>query len=292
MELRILRYFLTVAREKNITKAASLLHITQPSLSRQLMQLEEELSVKLFERTRYGISLTEEGRFFLRRAEELLTLADKTGEELKGGLSALSGTVSIGCGETRNMEPLAQAIASFQEKYPEIHFVIETAVADEVKAKIESGILDFGLMIEPVDVSSFHFIWMPIVEKWCLLMRADSPLAVKEEITPKDLCGEKVILTKRPAVRNELENWFGEYMDRVHFCAVSNISYYNRTQMVRGGMGVSFTHEFSGFSADLCMRPLSPAIGNGSLFVWKKERPLSPAAEKFMEHLKMRFSYI
>ena len=168
MELRTLRYFLVVAREENITKAASLIHISQPSLSRQLMQMEEQLGVKLFHRSKHSVILTDEGRLLRRRAQEIVALADKAEKELAQGEEAISGEITIGCGETKNMAYLSQMMVSFREQYPDVTFDIYTAIADDVKERIENGILDFGLMLEPVEITKYNFVRMPLKESWAL----------------------------------------------------------------------------------------------------------------------------
>lgn len=200
MEFRVLQYFLAVAREENITRAASLLHITQPTLSRQLMQMEEELGVKLFRRGKHSIQLTEDGMLLRRRAQEIIDLTEKTQKELKHGEEAVSGEISIGCGETKNMKPLSRMIASFRRKYPDVSFDIYTAIADDVKERLENGVLDMGLLLEPVEISGYHYLRMPLKEKWYVLMRKDSPLAEKQAITPDDLAN----VTFEPGCRN---NW-------------------------------------------------------------------------------------
>lgn len=180
MELRVLQYFLTVAREENITKAAGLLHITQPTLSRQLMQMEEELGVRLFHRGKHNILLTEEGMLLRRRAQEIIDLAEKTQKELRHEEEAISGEIAIGCGETQNMKPLSEMIASFQNEYPDVSFEIYTAIADDVKERLENGLLDMGLLLEPVEVGRYNYVKMPLRENWQVLMRKDSALAEKK----------------------------------------------------------------------------------------------------------------
>ena len=174
MEIRVLKYFLTIAREENITRAAEQLHITQPTLSRQMMQLEEELGVRLFQRNRVSVTLTEEGRLLRRRAQEILELAEKAEQEIILNRETVTGTIGIGCGETRNMEGLSRLMTSFRQHYPEVVFHIYTANADDVKEKLENGTLDFGLLLEPVEISRFNFVRMPLREQWCVLMRRDS----------------------------------------------------------------------------------------------------------------------
>lgn len=154
MELRVLRYFLMVAREENITKAAQLLHVTQPTLSRQLQQLEQELGVTLFRRGKYNISLTEDGMLLKRRAQELVALSDRTMQELTNREQDISGEISIGCGETRNMTLLAEQMTAFRQKYPLVQFSLYSATADDIKERMEAGLLDMGLLMEPVDIAS------------------------------------------------------------------------------------------------------------------------------------------
>lgn len=286
MELRILEYFMVVAREENITKAANLLHITQPTLSRQLMQMEEELGVKLFRRSKHSIILTEDGRLLWRRAREIVALAEKAKKELSHGVESISGEISIGCGETKNMAHLSQKMDSFHKQYPDVTFDIYTAIADDVKERIENGMLDFGLVLEPVEISKYNFVKMPLQEKWCVLMRKDSALAQKEKIIPVDLLNVPLIIAKRKSIRNELENWFGEYCDQMHIVSTCNLSYSNRSIMVENHVGVSMVHEFENNHSSLCLRPIYPEIANSSVMIWKKDQVFSPAATKFIEHIK------
>lgn len=286
MELRVLQYFLAAAREENITKAAALLHITQPTLSRQLMQMEEELGVKLFRRGKHKILLTEDGMLLRRRAQEIVDLAEKTARELKHEEEAVSGEISIGCGETKNMKPLSEMIASFQQKYPDVSFSIYTAIADDVKERLENGILDMGLLLEPVEISRYQYMRMPLKEKWHVLMRRDSQLAEKQRVTPQDLAGIPLIIAKRQSVRNVLENWFGYEKEKLHVVSTCNISHYNQSVMVESGIGMALVMEFSCGQDNLCLRPLEPSLESGCVLVWKKNQALSPAMLRFIEHAK------
>ena len=286
MDLRVLQYFLVVAREENITKAASLLHITQPTLSRQLMSLEEELGVKLFRRGKHSIVLTEDGMLLRRRAQEIVDLAEKTAKELMHGEEAVSGEISIGCGETQNMKPLAEIMASFQQKYPDVSFHIYTAIADDVKERLENGTLDMGLLLEPVEISRYHYVRMPLKEKWQVLMRRDSRLAKKEKIRPEDLVGVPLIMARRQSVRNQLENWFGYDREKLRIVSTCNISHYNQSVMVESGIGVALVMDFSCNQETLCMRPFDPKIESGCVLVWKKNLALSPVLKRFIEYTK------
>ena len=286
MELRVLQYFLVVAREENITKAASLLHITQPTLSRQLMSLEEELGVKLFRRGKHSIVLTEDGMLLRRRAQEIVDLAEKTAKELMHGEEAVSGEISIGCGETQNMKPLAEIMASFQQKYPDVSFHIYTAIADDVKERLENGTLDMGLLLEPVEISRYHYVRMPLKEKWQVLMRRDCRLAKREKIRPEDLVGVPLIMARRQSVRNQLENWFGYDREKLRIVSTCNISHYNQSVMVESGIGVALVMDFSCNQETLCMRPFDPKIESGCVLVWKKNLALSPVLKRFIEYTK------
>lgn len=292
MELRVLKYFLTVAREENITRAAALLHITQPTLSRQLMQLEEEFGIKLFHRGRHNILLTEEGMLLRRRAQEIIDLTEKTEKELVHGEEKISGEISIGCGETENMKPLSKMMASFQAQYPEVTFNIYTAIADDVTERLENGTLDMGLLLKPVEISKYNFLRMPLKEKWQVLMRKDSSLAEKEKITPKDLAGIPLIIAKRQSVRNELENWFGDDMDRMCIASTLNLSHNNQSIMVENGIGVALVMEFSYNYDLLCMRPMEPEIVSGCVLVWKKNQMISPVMKRFLEYVKEYLSVV
>ena len=292
MELRVLNNFLIAAREENITRAAALLHMTQPTLSRQMIQLEEELGVKLFHRSRHRIILTEEGQLLKRRAQEIMDLTLKTEKELSPNQEEISGEVSIGCGETKNLRPLAQAMAAFQEQYPQISFDIYTGVADEVKERMDNGLLDMGLLLEPAEISRYYFVRMPLKERWCVLMRKDSPLAAKERISPEDLSGERIIISKRVSVKNELENWFGPVYGKLKVTATSNLSYNNRGMLVEQGLGVALVHEFDNGFEELCLRPLTPELSNGSVLIWKKDQVMSPAVRAFAAYLKHAFEAV
>ena len=289
MEFRVLKYFLMVAREENITKAAALLHLTQPTLSRQLMQLEAELGVKLFHRSKHSIILTEDGMLLKRRAQEIISLSDKTVQELSHKEDVLSGEIAIGCGETKNMLFLSEQIRKFQQKYPLVQFSIHSAIADDIKERIEKGILDIGLLMEPVDVGKYEFIRMPQKEKWGILVRKDSELAAKESINPKDLTNVPLIMVKRELVKNELASWFGDYYEGLQIAATYNLIL-NAASMVERGVGVALCFDLgASFYEDLCFIPLAPTLETGSVLVWKKNQTLGAATSQFMRYLRNAF---
>lgn len=285
MELRVLRYFLAVAREENITKAAALLHLTQPTLSRQLMQLEEELGVQLFRRSRYHIELTEDGMLLRRRAQELVDLAEKTTWEFTMRETELVGEIAIGAGETQSMSFLSRAIASFRERYPKVTFRIFSANADDVKERLDTGLLDMGLLTEPVDVGRYAFCRMKERDHWGVLVRLDSPLAGLDSVTPDDLEQVPLIISGRERVQRELANWFGNRWERLQIAANFNLIL-NAANMVRYGVGTALSFDLNFAFEDLRFLPLSPAMETGTVLVWKKDQVLTPAVEAFHEHIK------
>ena len=224
MELRVLKYFLVVAREENITRAAALLHVTQPTLSRQLMQLEEKLGVKLFRRGKYHVSLTEDGMLLRRRAQEIVELADKTEQEFQRQEGELAGDISIGTGESNSMTDLSRKIADFRAGHPLVRFHIYSATADEIQERLEKGLLDLGMLMEPVDIGRYEFARLPRRDRWGIWVDQGHPLAGKESVTPEDLLGVPLLLPRRERVQQELSGWFGEKFEQVEVAATYNSS--------------------------------------------------------------------
>ena len=288
MEIRVLRYFLTVVREESITRAAEVLHITQPTLSRQLSQMEEEVGVKLFHRGTRKITLTNEGILLRRRAEEILQLVDKTEKELIELDEQVEGKISIGCGEIASVRILSELIDSFRKRYPNVSFDIFTATADMVKEQMDKGLLDIGLLLEPIDMEKYDFIRLDMKEKWVVLMHPDSPLADKEAVTAKDLSVLPLILPRRMSVQSELASWFGDYYDKLNVAFTSNLST-NSAIMVLNGLAYSLVIEGAvpfWDSSKVTYRPLMPSLTATSVLAWKRGQPFSLAATKFIEHLK------
>ena len=264
MEIRVLRYFLTVVREESITKASEALHITQPTLSRQLSQMEEEVGVKLFERGSRKITLTNEGILLRRRAEEILQLVDKTEKELLEQDEQVEGKISIGCGETASVQLLPELFRTFREKYPRVSFDIFTATADLVKEQMDKGLLDIGLLLEPIDA-----------------------LAQKEYITAEELSVLPLILPRRIGVQSELASWFGDYYEKLNVVFTSNLNT-NGAVMVSDGLAYSLVIEGAAFwdQSKITYRPLYPALIATSVLAWKRGQPFSMAATKFINHIK------
>lgn len=288
MEIRVLRYFLTVVREGGINRAAEALHITQPTLSRQLSQLEEEVGVKLFHRGARRITLTNEGILLRRRAEEILSLVDRTEQELIEQEELVEGRIVIGCGELAAVQVLSEMIASFHEKYPLVSYDIFTANADLVKEQMEKGLIDIGVLLEPIDMEKFEFIRLTGKERWGVLMRSDDPLAKKEVVGAKDLENLPLILPRRTNVQNELSNWLGDSFQSAKVLFTSNLST-NGAIMVEKGLAYSIIIEGSVPFLDkekIAYRPLYPELTANSVLAWKKQQPFGLVVRKFIESAK------
>ena len=289
MELRVLRYFLTLAREESISRAAEALYITQPTLSRQLAELEEELGVRLFERGKRKIELTEEGVLLRRRAEEMTELADKTERELRERTERLAGVVSVGAAETVAAELLVRAVDSFRKKYPEVTFELDAGIADRIKERIDAGLLDLGLLVEPGDIAKYDFLRLGIDDRCGILMNAAAPLAQREFVTAEDLVGLPVVGPAREGIRQFYRNGLGEAFDRLNFIAsfdlVNNVAWFARLNV-----GYVFTIEgtlrhFG--SSELCFRPFCPELRQSTFLVWKKYQPVSRAVRAFIDEVAM-----
>ena len=291
MEIRVLKYFLLGAREENITKAANLLHLTQPHLSRQLMQLEEELGVQLFHRSKHRIILTEEGMLLRRRAEEIVSLADKTKDDLQHREEQLSGTVAVGSGELRSSRFLAQLLTAFQRENPLVRFALYSGNSDNIKERIERGLLDVGLLQEPVDISKYSFVRTPCREQWGVLVREDSELAAKKTVSPAELAAVPLILPERESIQNELLNWFGSYAENLRITATGNLLY-NLASLVRTSGSCVLTLNLDCNYDGLRFIPLSPALGSNTVLVWKKTQTFSVAAAAMIEFSKKYISGI
>ncbi|MCH5277999.1 MAG: LysR family transcriptional regulator [Desulfovibrionaceae bacterium] len=286
MELRVLRYFLAVAQEETISGAAQRLYVTQPTLSRQMMDLEEELGKKLFVRGKRKIALTEEGKFLRTRAQEIVSLADRTRAEFRMPDENISGEVSIGGGETEAMRLVARTAARLQERYPHISYHLFSGNADDVAERLDKGLVDFGLVIGAVDLSRYTFIELPARDSWGVLMRKDSPLAAKSAVSPGDLEGLPVLCSRQS--HNELAGWMGAARKPLNLVATYTLLY-NASLMVEEGLGYALGLDGiirSSEDSPLCFRPLEPRLDVGISLVWKKYQIFSKAAEKFLEYLR------
>lgn len=285
MELRILKYYLTVAKEQSFTKAAEQLHITQPTLSRQLSAFEEELGTKLFVRSGKNITLTDEGILLKRRALEIVELEERTMEELRGTQEVIEGTVTVGCGEFAAVETLARICKQFKEKYPLVQIAIHTATADTVYEMMNKGLVDVGLFMEPVDTEGLDYIRIMDSDHWVVGMRPDDPLAQKQYIEKKELLGKTLILPERMGVQSELANWFGKDFSKLHISFTSNLGT-NAGVMAANGLGypVSIEGAAKYWREDLLVqRRLFPEITANTVIAWRRNIPYSQAVYKFIE---------
>ena len=287
MEIRVLKYFLAVAREGSITKAANSLHLTQPTLTRQLQDLEKELGQKLLVRG----TLTPEGIIFKKRAEEIVEMVEKTENEFRSLSDTISGDIYIGGGETDSMKYIAKIMKEIQDEYPQVKFHIYSGNAEDVTEKLDKGLLDFGVLIQPIDLSKYDYITLPEKDVWGVISRKDSPLAEKEVITLEDLIDIPLLASRQMSPKYSRDSgfldWFGEKFDNLNIVATYNLVY-NAAIMVKAGVGAAVTlDKLVNTSADseLCFQPLSPKLESGLDIVWKKNQVFSPAAKLFLDKL-------
>lgn len=287
MELRVLQYFLAVAREQNISAAAQSLHLTQPTLSRQLKELEEELGKQLMVRGSRKIVLTEEGMLLRKRAEEILDLVGRTEKEIAQSDDTVSGDIYIGTGETDGMRQIARTAKQLQEHSPGIHFHIVSGDAVDVCERLDKGLLDFGVLLGDIDKIKYHYLELPMKDTWGVLMRRDSPLAQQERILPQDLWDKPLILSRQVDNKSGLYRWLGREPEQLHTVATYNLIY-NASLMVDEGMGYAFTLDklVNTRGSQLCFHTLEPKLELGMYLVWKKSQIFSKAAELFLERLR------
>lgn len=295
MDIRVLRYFLAVARQGSITGAANSLHVTQPTLSRQMMELEEELGRQLFNRGSRNISLTSEGMILRKRAEEIIDLVDKTKTEFRFMEEVIAGDIYIGSGETKGVELIAEVIKELRKEYPEIKFHLYSGNAEDVSERIDKGLLDFGILIQPTDLSKYDFITLPVKDIWGVVMSKHSPLAKKMSVTKQDLAGLPLICSRQALTRtsshNEFLDWFGKDFAKMNIISTFNLVF-NAAILAEQEIGYVLTLDKLVNTMEhsaVCFRPLHPALESGLNIVWKKYQVFSPAAKVFLEKLQTKF---
>ena len=290
MELRVLKYFLTVTRTENISRAAEELNISQPALSRQLMDLEEELGITLLIRSKRRTTLTEEGYLLKKRAEEISALADKTLDELSNFQKEISGSIRIGCGETEGMKFVADAMKKIMEKYPAVHCHLYSMDDSGVKERLEKGTLDFGVLVQPKPPENYEYIELNHRDVWGVFMKKNSPLTEHENVTPEDLYGLPLIVSQQALANKELKKWFGRDENELNIVSTYTLIY-NASLMAEAGIGyllsldrlLNLTQESS-----LVFRPLSPPCICKNFFIWKKGQIFSRAATLLKETLSVK----
>ncbi|MFP3153912.1 LysR family transcriptional regulator [Lachnospiraceae bacterium ZAX-1] len=291
MDIRVLKYFLTVAKEGNITKAAEVLHVTQPTLSRQLMELEEEMGTGLFIRGKRQITLTDSGLLFQQRIKEIVALLDKTERDLASQKDFISGIVAIGCVESIASTMLPEVMENFSTLYPLVQYELYSADGDDIREKIDRGNIDIGILLEPIEAAKYDYIRLPFQEIWGVLMRRDDPLAQKDAISVKDILPLPLITPRRVIVKNEIANWFGVEPDDLRIYASHNLLT-NASLLVERGLAYA-----------ICVRgaytirendktrfvPFAPERSTGHVLAWKKNRIFTSVTALFIQFIKDTF---
>ena len=291
MEIQVLRNFLAVVREGNITNAANHIHIAQPSLSRQIKNLEKELGQQLFVRGSHSVSLTPEGMILRKRAEDVIAMVDKIEDEFDTMGDSVSGDIHIGAGETYVFRYIVDILKNLQKDYPDIHYHLYSGNAAEVTERLDKGLLDFGLLMQPADITKYDYFNLPEKDVWGVVMRRDSVLAEKEMIRCQDLEGLPLICSRQSIQameRNTFVEWFGGKLEQMNIIATFSLVY-NAALMVQQGLGYMITVDNlvnTAVNPDLCFRPLSPKLEAGLTIVWKKYQYFSSAANLFLERLR------
>lgn len=288
MELRELKYFLAVAREQSISKAAEALFVTQPNLSRQMQNLEKELGQQLFVRGARKITLTEAGQLLRTRAEEIMELYVKTENELSTPITDISGDIHIGGGESYVMGLIAKAAHSVSREYPNVKYHLFSGDSVTVSERLDKGLIDFGIFIEPFDLSKYDYLRLPLSDTWGVLMRKDSPLSLKEHITPEDLWDKPLLLSRQTFGKNMISEWFRKPAEQLNVVATGNLLY-NISLMVEEGMGYAVCLDKiirTDGDSKLCFRPLYPELKSHLDIAWKKYQVFPKCTEIFLQRLQ------
>lgn len=290
MELKTMRYFLAVAREENMTRAAEFLHVTQPTLSKQLKSLEDELGKKLFTRHSFNIELTEEGVLLRKRAEDLVSMADKITTEFLSLDDVLGGEIYLGLAESYQIRHLAAAIKSFKNSYPDLRYHITSGDTEQVTEKLDKGVLDFAVLAEKPRTDKYHYLTFPNSDLWGVVMQEDCPLAKKRSISVDDLTGLPLFCSEQ-SWSKDIPGWCGNKMDKLHLEGSFRLSY-NGSLFVKEGLGYLLTFEHlidTSPGSGLVFRPLTPRLETKLYFIWKKYQVFTPIAEKLLMKLKKVF---
>lgn len=294
MDIRTLRYFLAVAREKSISGASDFLHVTQPTLSRQIKELEQELGTQLFIRGSRHITLTESGILLRKRAEEIISLFDKAHGELTNSSEVISGEIYIGSGETDSIRYIAKVAKQLHDQYPMLRYQLYSGNSESVIERLDHGLLDFGILFGSVDTDKYDFIRMPTTDQWGLLMRRDSPLAIKHSLSPKDLWDIPLLFSStRSFVTEPLLGWIGKNKDDLNIVATYNLIY-NAAIMVEEGLGYALCLDKlvnTTGTSHLCFKPFSPPIDLPLYIVWKKYQVFPTASKLFLDTLIKTYSF-
>lgn len=287
MELRVLRYFVEAAREESMTNAAAKLHVTQPTLSKQIKDLEEELGQKLFVRGNYNIHLTPEGEILYKRASDILEMADLTLSEFASMNEFNGGNLYLGCAESDGITLLAKAAKQLQTEYNNLHFHLYSGNAETVCERLDKGLLDFAVVVQNFDLSKYAYLDLPVADIWGLIMRKDSPLVSKTVVSMKDLIGLPLIVSRQGAA-NEISQWLRKNYSRLNIVATYDLIF-NASILVKEGIGYALGFDKlvnTGTESVLCFRPVVPAMTSPMRVIWRKEQRLSKAAQLFLKEVK------
>lgn len=287
MELRVLRYFVEAAKEESMTHAALKLHVTQPTLSKQIKELEEELGQKLFVRGNYSIRLTPEGEILYKRARDILDMVDLTTSEFASMNEFNGGDLYLGCAESEGITLVAKAVKELQEEYDHLHFHLYSGNAETVCERLDKGLLDFAVVVQNVDLSKYACLDLPFTDTWGLIMRKDSPMVSKKSIALEELIGLPLIVSKQGAT-SDMPEWLQKNYDRLHIVATYNLIF-NASILVREGLGYALGFDkllYTGAGSILCFRPIVPAMTSPMRLIWRKEQRFSKAAELFLNEIK------
>ena len=289
MELRLLRYFLEIARAGNMSRAAEALHVSQPTLSKQMKELEQDLGKKLFRRESTGLQLTDAGMLLRKRAEDILDMVDKTSDEFKALDHITGGEVRIGCAESHQIKYLARTIKGFREQYPLFRYHLTSGNTEQVTERLDRGLIDFAVIVEPPNLSRYNYLEIPEVDIWGLVLRKDDPLAKKESICFADLKPLALICSQQ-GMQFDISRWCGEKADQLNLTGTINLAY-NGSVFVREGLGYMLTFDRlvnTGPDSPLCFRPLEPRLETRMFVIWKKYQVFTPVAELLLDALKQK----
>lgn len=295
MEIRVLQYFLAIAREQSIIRAAESLNLSQPTLSTQIKHLEEELGKQLLIRGTKGsrkVTLTEEGMILRKRAEEILELVKKTENEITLSDSIIMGDVYIGTGETDGIRLLAKTAKNLQKTHPQIHYHITSGNAIFVMEQLDKGLIDFGIVFGKPDLKKYDALKLPLKDIWGVLMPKDSPLVDKDTISPEDLWDKPLILSQQEANGGEVMQWMKKKPSHLNIISTYNLLF-NASLLVEEGLGYAICFDniiHTSKSGNLCFRPLAPELTTEMSIIWKKYQVFSKPAEKFLSSLMESFS--
>lgn len=290
MNIRVLRYFIEIVREGNISSAAHRLHISQPALSRQIMELETTLGVTLFERGHRQIKLTQEGYYLYERAQEITALVDKTTYHLQSN-SVVSGTLDIGAGESSALMPLMDVLAQILRYYSEVRVNLTSGDSTAIRQQVGQGSLEFGVVMGHENLLNYNSLTLPAQNRWGILMRRTEPLAAKPVITPGDLLGLSLLTSVQSRVQDTFHDWAGDLINQYNFVGNYNLLY-NAELLVKAGAGMALAYDGIAnlYDQDLVFRPLAPALTDANILIWNKDHQLPNVAQLFLKLLRERIA--